>query len=105
MQQEEKRYRATSVKYDVMVNGMQFTHVRQHWFILDRKGEPAPGPFFRSCVDSGVVIGSYASRVHMEEAAYYELLRPGGYLFVGHSESLTGLDHRFRYVQPAVYVR
>lgn len=36
---------------------------------------------------------------------YWELLRPGGYLFVGHSESLTGLAHRFTYVQPAVYVR
>lgn len=36
---------------------------------------------------------------------YWELLRPGGHLFVGHSESLTGTTHRFRYVQPAVYVR
>jgi chemotaxis protein methyltransferase CheR len=36
---------------------------------------------------------------------YWELLRPGGFLFVGHSESLTGLSHRFQYVQPAVYVR
>jgi chemotaxis protein methyltransferase CheR len=34
---------------------------------------------------------------------YWELLRPGGHLFVGHSESLTGLAHQFRYVQPAVY--
>lgn len=36
---------------------------------------------------------------------YHALLKPGGYLFVGHSESLTGLTHRFRYVQPAVYVK
>jgi chemotaxis protein methyltransferase CheR len=36
---------------------------------------------------------------------FWELLAPGGHLFVGHSESLTALDHRFRYVQPAVYVR
>jgi chemotaxis protein methyltransferase CheR len=34
---------------------------------------------------------------------YHELLAPGGYLFVGHSESLTGLRHPFAYVQPAVY--
>ncbi len=27
----------------------------------------------------------------------------GGYLFVGHSESLTGLAHRLTYVRPAVY--
>jgi chemotaxis protein methyltransferase CheR len=36
---------------------------------------------------------------------YYELLAPGGYLFVGHSESLSALDHAFTYVQPAVYQR
>jgi chemotaxis protein methyltransferase CheR len=34
---------------------------------------------------------------------FWELLSPGGHLFVGHSESLTALEHRFRYVQPAVY--
>jgi chemotaxis protein methyltransferase CheR len=34
---------------------------------------------------------------------YYELLAPGGYLFVGHSESLSAVEHRFTYVQPAVY--
>ncbi len=30
-------------------------------------------------------------------------LTPGGYLFVGHSESLTGLAHKLGYVRPAVY--
>ncbi len=34
---------------------------------------------------------------------FWRLLRPGGYLFVGHSESLTSLEHPFQYVQPAVY--
>lgn len=36
---------------------------------------------------------------------YWSVLKDGGHLFVGHSESLTGLSHKFRYVQPAVYVR
>ena len=36
---------------------------------------------------------------------YYEMLAPGGHLFVGHSESLSGIAHRFAYVQPAVYRR
>jgi len=30
-------------------------------------------------------------------------LEPGGYLFVGHSESLTGIEHGLQYVRPAVY--
>ena len=34
-----------------------------------------------------------------------DLLRPGGYLFVGHAESLTGISHSLRYVQPALYRR
>lgn len=31
------------------------------------------------------------------------LLESGGYLFVGHSESLSAISHNLRYVQPAVY--
>jgi chemotaxis protein methyltransferase CheR len=34
---------------------------------------------------------------------YYDLLEPGGYLFIGHSESLNRDETRFKYVQPAVY--
>jgi len=32
-----------------------------------------------------------------------EHLEPGGYLFVGHAESLTRVSHGLEYVQPAVY--
>jgi len=32
-------------------------------------------------------------------------LKPGGYLLVGHAESLTGIEHPLTYVQPAVYRR
>lgn len=32
-------------------------------------------------------------------------LEPGGYLFIGHSESLSGMDHGLEYVQPALYRR
>lgn len=34
---------------------------------------------------------------------FWSLLKQGGYLFVGHSESLTFLTHDYRYLQPAVY--
>ncbi len=34
---------------------------------------------------------------------FYECLEPGGVLFIGHSESLTGISHSFQYVRPAIY--
>lgn len=30
-------------------------------------------------------------------------LKPGGYLFVGHSETLTGMQHGLEHIQPAIY--
>ncbi|MEI7836597.1 MAG: protein-glutamate O-methyltransferase CheR [Planctomycetota bacterium] len=36
---------------------------------------------------------------------FERLLRPGGMLFVGHSESLAGVSHTLGYVQPAAYRR
>ncbi len=36
---------------------------------------------------------------------FHELIRPGGFLFVGHSESLTPLEHSYEFVQPAIYRR
>jgi chemotaxis protein methyltransferase CheR len=34
---------------------------------------------------------------------FFECLKDGGYLFVGRSESLTGLNHQFKYTEPSVY--
>jgi chemotaxis protein methyltransferase CheR len=34
---------------------------------------------------------------------FWDFLSPGGYLFVGHSEGLSGVSHKFHYVQPATY--
>jgi chemotaxis protein methyltransferase CheR len=38
-------------------------------------------------------------------ANMYSLLKPGGYLMVGHAESLTGLVSEFKSVMPSVYVK
>ena len=32
-----------------------------------------------------------------------QTIEPGGYLFIGHAESLAGIDHPFSYVRPAIY--
>ncbi len=34
---------------------------------------------------------------------YFDLLDSGGLLFTGHSESLTGINHKYAYVQPTIY--
>jgi len=34
---------------------------------------------------------------------FFDCLTKGGYLFVGHSESLTGLKHPFGYIEPSIY--
>lgn len=34
---------------------------------------------------------------------FYDLMEHGGYLFIGHSESLNREETRYKYVMPAVY--
>jgi chemotaxis protein methyltransferase CheR len=34
---------------------------------------------------------------------FFQHLSPGGALLIGHSESLAGIQHSFRYVKPAIY--
>lgn len=36
---------------------------------------------------------------------YYDMLSPGGHLFIGHSESLSSVQHSYDYIQPAIYRR
>ncbi|MDH5638066.1 MAG: chemotaxis protein CheR, partial [Nitrospinota bacterium] len=34
---------------------------------------------------------------------FFDALEPGGALMIGHSESLTGIEHRFKYMLPTIY--
>lgn len=34
---------------------------------------------------------------------YFDLLNPGGIMFLGHSESLAGTSNKFKYVKPTIY--
>ena len=45
-----------------------------------------------------------ATREHLVRR-FFEATRPGGHLIIGHSESLNGIDHRYRYVKPTIYRR
>ncbi len=34
---------------------------------------------------------------------FFQQMEPGGFLFIGHSESLNRIEHNFEYVAPAIY--
>lgn len=36
---------------------------------------------------------------------FWNRLALGGMLFTGHSESLTGIEHKFKYIQPTIYTK
>lgn len=63
---------------------------------------PMRGPFQAIFCRNVMIYFDKATQQALVER-YYGLLAPGGHLFVGHSESLSALSHRFSYVQPAVY--
>lgn len=71
-------------------------NLMEHW--------PMRGPFDAIFCRNVMIYFDKQTQQRLVER-FWALLRPGGHLFVGHSESLTGTAHRFRYVQPAVYVR
>jgi len=63
------------------------------------------GPPFQVIFCRNVMI--YFDRESQEKlvARLFENLIPGGYLMVGHSESLLGVRHDFRMIQAAIYQR
>jgi chemotaxis protein methyltransferase CheR len=67
--------------------------------------EPLPPDVGRFTVIFCRNVMIYFSRETQEQLVnrLAECLEPGGYLFVGHSESLTGIQHPLQQVQPAVY--
>ncbi len=36
---------------------------------------------------------------------FYDVVKPGGYFFTGHAESINRADTKFEYIQPAIYRR
>jgi chemotaxis protein methyltransferase CheR len=63
---------------------------------------PFKGPFdFIFCRNVMIYFDKQTQEALIQRMASY--LVSGGYLFVGHAESLTGLNHPLSYVRPAVY--
>lgn len=67
-----------------------------------KENYPFSGPFdFIFCRNVMIYFDKETQQHLVQKMAGY--LAPGGYLMVGHSESLTGLQHGLSYVQPSVY--
>ncbi len=65
---------------------------------------PMSGPLdIIFCRNVMIYFDEPVKRKFVEEAR--RLLRPGGYLFVGHSESISGFSEGFNPVKPALYVK
>lgn len=50
-------------------------------------------------------VAIYFDKVKKEElfAKYYDIIRPGGYLFIGHSESLSTINKDFQFIKNNIY--
>lgn len=79
-------------------------HVSFHQLNL-LEGEPPFRDPFQVIFCRNVMI--YFDRATQEElvARLTRRLVPGGYLFVGHAESLTGIRHGLKSIKPAIYQR
>lgn len=73
-----------------------------YWLNLSNTPYPMNGPFdFIFCRNVMIYFDDHIRQGVIDEA--HRLLAPGGYLMVGHSESLNRLSHSFQTVQPSIY--
>jgi chemotaxis protein methyltransferase CheR len=90
---------SSSINYQVKDNIRSM--VRFAWLNL-MDSWPMKGPFNVILCRNVMIYFDRATRQKLINR-FWDLLEPGGYLFVGHSEGLSAITHKFRYVQPATY--
>nr|WP_243436098.1 CheR family methyltransferase [Acanthopleuribacter pedis] len=93
LKQSEKEYE---------VNPRVKREVTYRRFNLINKVYPFRKPFDVIFCRNVMIYFDEATKAQVSDKLY-ESLKPGGYLFIGHSETLTRINNRFNYVKPAVY--
>jgi len=63
---------------------------------------PMRGPFHAIFCCNVMIYFDKATQAELVRR-FWDILAPGGTLFLGHSESLAGVQHGFLYRQPTVY--
>jgi chemotaxis protein methyltransferase CheR len=63
---------------------------------------PFKNPFDLIFCRNVMIYFDQVSRAHLIRT-FYEHLKPGGYFFIGHSETIPRADCPFEYIQPAIY--
>jgi len=79
-------------------------HVSVHWVNLFQEAFPLPRGLDVIFCRNVMIYFDVDSRTHLV-ARLTDMLAPGGYLFVGHSESLIGIRHGLVAVWPSVYMK
>ena len=65
---------------------------------------PIKGPLdFIFCRNVMIYFGDHTQERLVNR--FWDMLDTGGILFTGHSESLSRIKHKFKYVQPSIYVK
>ncbi|MBN2008491.1 protein-glutamate O-methyltransferase [candidate division KSB1 bacterium] len=100
-----KYFRRMGTEFDIQYQVMDNIRNMIKFAILNLIGPwPMSGPFDVIFCRNVMIYFDKPTRQKLV-SRYYSLLKPGGYLFVGHSESLTGTATQFKYIQPAVYMK
>ena len=89
---DQKRYEVAPALRQLIV--FKYVNLMEEW--------PFRGPFdFIFCRNVMIYFDKPTQQRLINR--FCQVLAPGGILFTGHSESLTGIRHNFRYVQPTIY--
>jgi chemotaxis protein methyltransferase CheR len=74
----------------------KYLNLQQNW--------PITGPLDFIFCRNVMIYFDKSTQQHLIDR-FWDLLDSGGVLFTGHSESLTGIKHKFSYIQPTIYMK